>query len=39
MKRIESDNLIEKVKNEIVQKTNPASIFTYGSYNGPDFIP
>jgi hypothetical protein len=31
--------LIEKVKDEIVQKINPISIFIYGSYNGPDFVP
>src|SRR3989344_8413951 len=31
--------IIEKVKGEILKKTEPASIFLYGSYNSSEYLP
>ncbi|HLD85770.1 MAG TPA: hypothetical protein VI968_04395, partial [archaeon] len=35
----QTDKIIEKIKQEIIKKTNPISIFLYGSYNTPDYLP
>lgn len=36
---MELQKLIDAVKKEIIQKTNPVSIFFYGSYNTPEYLP
>jgi len=31
--------LLEEIKNNIIEATNPISVFLYGSYNTPEYLP